>query len=142
MTDQPILFHHDDAHGASGWVQSSNAHLESLDAQARVARALEHLPSAHVLSSGFGVQAAVMLHPVTRVIPRIPVILIDTGYLFPETYRFVDTLADRLDLDLRVYRNDISPAWLETRTVDSGKAAARASSTTIGSTRSRPYSVP
>lgn len=116
MTDQPILFHpDDDAHGASGCVQSSNAHLESLDAQARVAWALKHLPSAHVLSSSFGVQAAVMLHLVTRVIPRIPVILIDTGYLFPETYRFVDALADRLDLDLRVYRPDISSAWLETR---------------------------
>ncbi|WP_425470216.1 phosphoadenosine phosphosulfate reductase family protein [Thiocapsa rosea] len=73
------------------------------------------------------------MHLVARVIPRIPVILIDTGYLFPETYRFVDTLADRLDLDLRVYRADISPAWLETRRVDSRRAAARASSTTIGS---------
>jgi 3'-phosphoadenosine 5'-phosphosulfate sulfotransferase (PAPS reductase)/FAD synthetase len=69
-------------------------------------------------------------------------ILIDTGYLFPETYRFVDTLADRLDLDLRVYRTDISPAWLETRQGRLREGAARASSTAIGSTRSSPYSVP
>ncbi len=116
MTDQPIFFHPDnDAHAAAERLQSSNVHLESLDASARVAWALEHLPSAHVLSSSFGVQAAVMLHLVNEVSPRIPVILIDTGYLFPETYRFVDALVDRLNLDLRVYRAEISPAWLETR---------------------------
>jgi len=56
-----------------------------------------------------------MLHLVNRLCPRIPVILIDTGYLFPETYRFIDTLVARLDLDLRVYRADLSPAWLEAR---------------------------
>jgi phosphoadenosine phosphosulfate reductase len=42
------------------------------------------------LSSSFGAQAAVSLHLVTRQLPSVPVILIDTGYLFPETYRFID----------------------------------------------------
>ncbi|MFQ5635066.1 MAG: phosphoadenylyl-sulfate reductase, partial [Gammaproteobacteria bacterium] len=47
--------------------------------------------------------------------PGIPVIFIDTGYLFPETYRFVDALTERLQLDLKVYRSDTSPAWQEAR---------------------------
>jgi phosphoadenosine phosphosulfate reductase len=42
-------------------------------------------------------------------------VLIDTGYLFPETYRFADELATRLDLDLRIYQTPRSPAWLEAR---------------------------
>ncbi len=33
--------------------------------------------------------------------PDIPVILTDTGYLFPETYRFIDELTDKLKLNLK-----------------------------------------
>mgnify|MGYP006371308399 FL=1 len=39
----------------------------------------------------------------------------DTGYLFPETYRFVDELVLRLGLNLKVYQPAVSPAWLEAR---------------------------
>jgi phosphoadenosine phosphosulfate reductase len=92
-----------------------NRRFESLPASSRVARALELLPGTHVLTSSFGAQAAVTLHLVTRVSPGIPVVLIDTGYLFPETYRFVDELAERLKLNLRVFRSEASPAWQETR---------------------------
>jgi phosphoadenosine phosphosulfate reductase len=41
--------------------------------------------------------------------------MLDTGYLFPETYRFADELTRRLGLDLRVYRARESPAWQEAR---------------------------
>ena len=92
-----------------------NRAFESLDAQTRVARALEILPGAHVLASSFGAQSAVMLHLVTRIEPDIPVVLIDTGYLFPETYRFVDELTARLKLNLKVFRSESSSAWQETR---------------------------
>jgi phosphoadenosine phosphosulfate reductase len=92
-----------------------NRRFETLSARDRVARALEMLPGTHVLTSSFGAQAAVTLHLVTRVSPQIPVVLIDTGYLFPETYRFVDELAERLRLNLKVFRSEASPAWQETR---------------------------
>ncbi|MGH8250532.1 MAG: phosphoadenylyl-sulfate reductase [Steroidobacteraceae bacterium] len=75
--------------------------------------ALERFPGQHVLSSSFGAQAAVSLHLVTRIALGIPVILIDTGYLFPETYRFVDELVERLELNLKVYRSARSAAWLQ-----------------------------
>jgi len=52
---------------------------------------------------------------VTSIVPSIPVVFIDTGYLFPETYRFADALAARLRLNLRVYRSPESPAWIEAR---------------------------
>lgn len=96
-------------------IRTANNHLIGLAAEESIAWALANLPGQHVLSSSFGVQAAVMLHLVTRVQPRIPVIFIDTGYLFPETYRFVDELTERLDLNLHVYRARLSPAWLEAR---------------------------
>lgn len=92
-----------------------NRWLETLPAERRVAWALQALPGAHALSSSFGAQAAVSLHLVTRVCPDVPVILVDTGYLFPETYRFVDDLCERLRLNLKVYRHDVGPAWMEAR---------------------------
>lgn len=61
-----------------------NVELEQLSAQQRVAWALAHLEGTFAVSSSFGIQAAVMLHLVSRQQPDIPVILTDTGYLFPE----------------------------------------------------------
>lgn len=84
-------------------------------AEDHVAWALENLPGNHVVSSSFGAQSAVMLHLVTQQKPGIPVVLVDTGYLFPETYQFVDELVERLDLDLRIYRPQVSAAWQEAR---------------------------
>jgi phosphoadenosine phosphosulfate reductase len=43
------------------------------------------------------------------------VILVDTGYLFPETYRYADQLVDQLALNLKVYRPQIGIAWMEAR---------------------------
>lgn len=100
---------------ADGNSDRENRLLMRMDAEARVAWALEHLPGRHVLSSSFGVQAAVMLHLVNRLAPGIPVVFLDTGYLFPETYRFADELTARLDLNVKVYRAETSAAWQEAR---------------------------
>ncbi len=96
-------------------LDDTNAQLGLLTAEERVAWTLENLPGAHVLSSSFGAQAVVLLHLVTRIAPQTPGILIDTGYLFPETYWFVDELMQRLSLNLKVYRAQLSPAWIEAR---------------------------
>lgn len=96
-------------------LEHCNRKFDSLNAVERVEWSLTHLPERHVVSSSFGAQAAVALHLVTRAKPDIPVVLVDTGYLFPETYRFVDALTEKLDLDLHVYRADVSPAWQEAR---------------------------
>ena len=103
------------AHGDAEALAELNRVLEPLSAEKRVAWSLQNLPGAHVLTSSFGAQAAVSLHLVTRQAPRIPVILLDTGYLFPETYAFVERLTERLSLNLKVYRSTLSPAWIEAR---------------------------
>jgi phosphoadenosine phosphosulfate reductase len=92
-----------------------NRAVEHLSAVQRIERTVELLPGVHVLTSSFGAQSTVMLHLVNAVIPGVPVILLDTGYLFPETYSFIDELTARLNLNLKVFRADFSPAWQETR---------------------------
>jgi phosphoadenosine phosphosulfate reductase len=99
----------------SNELESLNRTLSSQDASARVAWALERFAGEVAVTSSFGAQAAVMLHLVVSQKPDIPVILVDTGYLFPETYRFIDDLTERLHLNLQVYRSRYSPAWQEAR---------------------------
>jgi phosphoadenosine phosphosulfate reductase len=92
-----------------------NASLASASAEDRIAWAAHEFEGALVLSSSFGAQAAVMLSLATRLVPGVPVVFIDTGYLFPETYRFADELAAKLALNLHVYRPALTSAWLEAR---------------------------
>jgi len=92
-----------------------NEQLETMTAQQRFSWALKKLPGEFALSSSFGVQSAVSLHMATQVKPDIPVILIDTGYLFPETYEFIESLKERLNLNIRVFRSTLSSAWQEAR---------------------------
>ena len=89
--------------------------LVDLTPHQRVEWAMQNLPGTHVVSSSFGAQSAVMLHLLNDVAPGIPVILTDTGYLFPETYQFIDSLKEQLNLNLHVYHAPISAAWQEAK---------------------------
>jgi phosphoadenosine phosphosulfate reductase len=92
-----------------------SARLDRASAEERVKWAIDRFGDRLVMTSSFGAQSAVMLHLVTRQWPEVPVVLVDTGYLFPETYRFIDDLVDRLSLNLKVYRPALSAAWQEAR---------------------------
>ncbi len=92
-----------------------NALLETKTALERVQWAVDNLESEFVLSSSFGIQAAVCLHLITTVKADTPIILTDTGYLFPETYQFIDDLTKQLNLNLKIYSAQHSAAWQEAR---------------------------
>jgi phosphoadenosine phosphosulfate reductase len=100
--------------------QQQNLDLSLLNEKFQQADALEMIEwtaqtfgDGLVMSTSFGVQAAVMLHLVTRVVPNVPVIWVDTGYLPPATYRFAEQLTTDLNLNLKVYQSPISPARME-----------------------------
>jgi phosphoadenosine phosphosulfate reductase len=90
-----------------------NQQLENAEASSIVEWSAETFGDGLVMSTSFGIQAAVMLHLVTRIIPKIPVIWVDTGYLPDETYKFAENLANRLELNLQVYQSTMSPARME-----------------------------
>jgi phosphoadenosine phosphosulfate reductase len=67
-----------------------------------------------VMTSSFGAESALLLHLTTRAKPDIKVVMIDTGYLFPETWAHMEALRRRLDLNVWVYRTKNDPiAWLK-----------------------------
>ncbi len=90
-----------------------NQTLADMDASELVAWGAETFGETLVMSTSFGIQSAVMLHLVTQVVPNIPVIWVDTGYLPAETYRFAEELTKRLGLNLKVYQSPMSPARME-----------------------------
>jgi phosphoadenosine phosphosulfate reductase len=87
--------------------------LKPLSAAARIEAAVAHFGERLALSTSFGIQSAVMLHLATQVKPDLPIVFIDTGYLFPETYRFAEDLRERLSLNLKVYQPQMSAARFE-----------------------------
>lgn len=98
LSSTPLEFAQDTAAAAR-----VNDWLASVDAATRVRWSLANLPGPFALSSSFGAQAAVSLHLVAAQQPAIPVILVDTGYLFPETYQFIEQLRRQLTLNIQTF---------------------------------------
>ncbi len=93
--------------------ESLSSELAPLSAGERLAALWQRFPGEIVASTSFGLQAAVMLKLIKEHAPEIPVVFIDTGYHFDETYHYAVTLTELLDLDIRIYRSKWSPAWQE-----------------------------
>lgn len=90
-----------------------NARLADADAESTIAWAADTFGAGLVMSSSFGSHSALMLHLATRVVPRIPVVFLDTGYLFPETYQFAEAMRERFDLRLEVFNPRMTAARQE-----------------------------
>lgn len=52
------------------------------------------------ITSSFQTHSLPLLHLITRVLPDIPVLFIDTGFHFPETYAFRNELTEKWGLNL------------------------------------------
>lgn len=90
--------------------------FERLDALDRLRAVVERWePDRIVATTSFGLQSAVLLHLVSRVVPGLKVVFIDTGYHFPETLAYADTLRERLGLNLSTYRPLETPEVQEAR---------------------------
>jgi len=90
-----------------------SAELAPLRAGERLSRLYEKLGDRLVASTSFGIQAAVMLNLINEHAPKIPVVFIDTGFLFPETYQYAEELMSKLNIDLRVYHPTYSAARMQ-----------------------------
>jgi phosphoadenosine phosphosulfate reductase len=90
-----------------------SAELAPLRAGERIRLLRERFGSRLVASTSFGIQSAVMLHLIHQHAPDVPVVFIDTGFLFPETYRYADQLTSRLGLDVRIYQPSVTAARMQ-----------------------------
>ena len=92
-----------------------NAQFKDLNAGERVSLLWEKFGATAVASTSFGLQAPVMLKLISEHCPEMPIIFVDTGYNFPETYRYIDTITEKLDINLHSYSSPYSAAQQEAR---------------------------
>jgi len=90
-----------------------SATLAPLRAGERIRQLHAQLGKRLVATTSFGLQAGVMLHLIHEHAPKIPIVFIDTGFLFPETYQYAEELSAKFDLDLRIYQPTISAARMQ-----------------------------
>ena len=89
--------------------------MKALSAQERIAWVWERFGAGVVLSTSFGLQSSVMLNLVLQVRKEIPVIFVDTGYLFQETYQYAQTLQEQLDFQPRIFSSPLTPSFQEVK---------------------------
>lgn len=85
-----------------------NARLERASPRERLAWAVERWGDALLFTSSFGAGSGVLLHLWSQVARHLPVVFIDTGFLFEETHRYKDDLARRLGLRVETVRPEHS----------------------------------
>jgi phosphoadenosine phosphosulfate reductase len=74
--------------------------IETLEAPELTRLALEANAGAACLTCSFQAEDVIVLDWLRRLAPGIPVLFLDTGYHFPETYAYRDRLAARWNLNL------------------------------------------
>jgi phosphoadenosine phosphosulfate reductase len=94
-------------------LDEANKRLLRLEPEEIIQSAYLNFRERLVLATSFGAESAIMINMVTKIIPRIPVVFIDTGYHFPETHTFKRELADRFKLNLEVVSAEMSPYDME-----------------------------
>jgi phosphoadenosine phosphosulfate reductase len=78
--------------------------LEAASPEERLAFAVERWGDKLLFTSSFGAGSGVLLHLWSRVAKHLPVVVIDTGFLFDETLEYRDRLARQLGLQIEVAR--------------------------------------
>ena len=95
--------------------ESMEGRFAALDPHQLIQWAASEFAGELAVSTSFGIQSAVTLHLVTSILPDVPVIWVDTGYLPEETYAYGEQLRQALGLNLHTYRAHLSPEAMEAK---------------------------
>lgn len=85
-------------------MERENSRLETATPEERLTFAVSQYGHRLLFTSSFGAGSGVMLHLWSRVARHLPVVMVDTGFLFDETLAYKDKLADLLGLRVEVAR--------------------------------------
>lgn len=94
---------------------AASARLRDATPRAILSHAVEQFGQGLLFTSSFGAQSGVLLHLWSEVARPLPVVFLDTGFLFPETLAYRDALASRLGLTVKTLAPDIPNADFVTR---------------------------
>jgi phosphoadenosine phosphosulfate reductase len=83
-----------------GTARLNGALMQTLQAANLIDEALAQANGAEVITSSFQAECVALVHMLIARNPRIPVLFLDTGYHFPQTYSYRDEIAARWNLNL------------------------------------------
>jgi phosphoadenosine phosphosulfate reductase len=89
---------------AAGELERESLRLERATPEERLTYAVERFGDRLLFTSSFGAGSAVLLHMWSRLARGLPVVFIDTGFLFDETLRYKDQLTAALGLQVETVR--------------------------------------
>ena len=94
-------------------VEKINADFQGRDPAQLVRWASETFGTDLIMTSSFGAESMCLIHLAVSVRPDIPIVLVNTGYLFPQTLAFMEAMRQRFDLNVREYHSRNDPVvWL------------------------------
>lgn len=66
-----------------------------------------------IMTSSFGAESMCAIHLATRVLPQIPIVFVNTGYLFPQTLAFMEQMRRQYQLNVLEFHTRNDPVvWL------------------------------
>jgi len=66
-----------------------------------------------IMTSSFGAESMCLIHMATRAAPDIPIVFINTGYLFPQTLLFMEAMRRQYKLNVLEFHTEHDPVvWL------------------------------
>jgi phosphoadenosine phosphosulfate reductase len=83
-------------------IAAQNALLERATPEERLAFAVRTWQERLLFTSSFGAGSGVLLHMWSRIAPQLPVVVVDTGFLFDETHAYIELLEQRLGLTVEI----------------------------------------
>ena len=90
-------------------IQELNARLDAARPADIVRWAADEFGRDLIMTSSFGAESMCLIHLATQAKPDIRIIFVNTGYLFPETIRFMEQVRGRFDLRVLEYHSHHDP---------------------------------
>ncbi|HKP16325.1 MAG TPA: phosphoadenylyl-sulfate reductase [Gemmatimonadaceae bacterium] len=84
-------------------LQSAAGELRAQSPEEILAWTLRSFPGRTAVTVSFGGPGVALAYMASRIEPATPIVFLDTGFLFPETYALRDEFVRRYDLNLREY---------------------------------------
>jgi phosphoadenosine phosphosulfate reductase len=94
-------------------VETAASLLDEATPEETLRWAFEEFQRGVTLATGFGAEGVALIDMAVRVNPRVDVFFLDTAFLFPETYELRRRIEDHYQIEIRIFKADITPEQQE-----------------------------
>ena len=96
-------------------VETAASLLDEAPPEETLRWAFDEFQDGLTIATGFGAEGVALIDMAVRINPRVDVFFLDTAFLFLETYELRRRIEDRYQVEIRVFKTDITPEQQELR---------------------------